>query len=45
MAENTYVLGMADMMVVKAPAKLVTLGRRQYREDRQVRGHGCASHR
>ncbi|MBQ9566383.1 MAG: chemotaxis protein CheD [Synergistaceae bacterium] len=26
MAENTYVLGMADMMVVKAPAKLVTLG-------------------
>ena len=26
MAENTYILGMADMMVVKAPAKLVTLG-------------------
>lgn len=26
MAENTFVLGMADMMVVKAPAKLVTLG-------------------
>lgn len=26
MAENTYVLGMADLMVAKAPAKLVTLG-------------------
>ena len=26
MVENAYVLGMADLMVAKAPAKLVTLG-------------------